>query len=315
MALAHGFQDFQIRVGELGLNGFGNLRRRVSQHPFLPTGNGAGHGFDDVRMFLHVTLVGKKGRIGNLAAFLADGSQNVPLALLDHLSGRGLEQGHIIAGAAGEGTRHHIELNGGVHHGVLMGNDAVLPHDVFQRHLRDAALAAAEDGGTFEIFPRKFFIGAAHQEGAVPLGQLGENLRRVLPALQMDVDAGFRPRQTNVRLARQDSGHDLVGAAAVGQLQLQAFFLEEAQFHGRVERGIEYRMGHLVDRYGGQVLFLAAAGQGAQKQHQSRHSQDNSFHTVTPIYFFSTFSSHRMHQYISAAAAARSSTVAMTRSI
>lgn len=99
--------------------------------------------------------------------------------------------------------------------------------------------------------PRRFSrvkfssISRPDDEGAVAGGELAHHLGVVLPALVVDVNRGFRAHQADVRLAREQGGHGLVGAAGVGQLDGQALLLEVALFHGDVLGGVEHRMGHL----------------------------------------------------------------------
>ena len=153
-----------------------------------------------------------------------------------------------------------------------MGRDAVAVHDIFQRHLRHTSCAAADDGFALQILPAEILIGAAHQERAVPFGELGKQHGIVLLALVIHIDAGFGPGQTDVRLTGHHGGHDLVGAAAVAQHHIQSLIGKEALADGHILRRIEHRMCDLRQAHGDQVLLLSAAAQ-QQRQDQTRQQQ------------------------------------------
>ncbi len=137
----------------------------------------------------------------------------------------------------------------------------------------------------------------------------------ILPAFVEHIDAGLRSGQPHIGLPCQDGGHHLVGPAAVGELHVQTLLFEEAQLERGVHRRVKDRVGDLVEPHFCAGFPSAAGGKQAYRQNQTQNQCDAFFHTVTPIYFFMAFSSHRIHWYISAAAAARISTVVMTRSI
>ena len=156
---------------------------------------------------------------------------------------------------------------------------------VLQRHLRHAALAAANDGLAPQVLPVEGLIGAAHEEGAVPACQLAKHHRIVVFALIINVDAAFRPGKADVALTRYHGGHHLVGSAAVGQLHRKAFLLKKTKLHGHILRRVKYGMGHFVETDRGQP-FAAIPGAAAtqqRQQHQSgKHRCDDFFHAFTP---------------------------------
>jgi hypothetical protein len=116
----------------------------------------------------------------------------------------------------------------------------------------------------------------------------------------IDIDGGFGPGKADVGLPGQYSGHDLIGTAAVGQLDLDAFLFKIPQFHGGIEGGVEDRMGDFADLQGDRFTglfgrgFLTAGGQRQQAQEQSHGQSKQFFHKDTPIDFFSSFSSCRI---------------------
>ena len=149
--------------------------------------------------------------------------------------------------AARKCARHHVELHRGVHHCIHMGNDAVLFHHILQRHLRDTAFSAADDGFPPQVFPRERFISTTHQKCAITIGHLCKYQGCVLSAFQMDIDARLRTGKTDLDFSCEDRGHDLVGTTAVDQFNLQSFFCKKALTHGHILRCIEHRMGHFAD--------------------------------------------------------------------
>ena len=186
-----------------------------------------------------------------------------------HLGGSGLKQRHIAPLPTGKGACHHVELHGGIHHRVHLRNDAVLLHHILQRHLRHAALAAADDRTAPQIVPREAAAGASHQKRAVPLGELGEDHRVIVLALIINVDAALRPCQADIGAAGHHGGHDLIRTAAVGQLHLQSLVGKKTLLHGHILRRIEYGVGHLVEPDGdGRGLLSAAAAAGEQHRQQ-----------------------------------------------
>ena len=102
---AHPLQNVQVRVRELVTDGLRHLAVRVLRHPLLGQGHGVDEALDRLRIRLHIAAVGKIRGIRDLAAFLADGAQDIPLPRLLHLGGGGLKQGHIVPVAAGEGLK------------------------------------------------------------------------------------------------------------------------------------------------------------------------------------------------------------------
>ena len=314
MSGGDGLQLLQARVRKLIHNGLGHLSVRVLGHPFLGLGNGVYEPLGGVGIIFQPAEIGKVGGVGNLAALLADGGEHIALAGGLHLSGSGLKEGHIVPLAAGEGPGHHVELHGGIYRYVHSGGQAVLPQDIFQGHLRHAALAAADDSLAPEILPGEGTLCAAHQERAVPFGQLGNDLGVVGLALVIHIDAGLRPRQADVRLAGDHSSHDLVGPAAVGKLHLQALGRKESLAHGHILGRIKHRVGDLVEPHHCGVLLAA----GAQPRHDHQCSQQKCqqfFHSPFPQKRFKNFSTHSTSRYITTAAAARITTLVMTRSM
>ena len=253
------------------------------RHPLLPPGDGVGELLHHVGVVFQIALGGKIGGVGHVAALGAQGAEDIALPRLDHLGGAGLKEGHVVPVAAGEGPGHHVELHRGVHRGVHVGLHAVLPHHVLQCHLRHAAQTSADDGLALHVVPGEGGVGAAHQEGAVPLGQLGEDPGIVLLALVVDVDAALAAGQADVALTGHHGGHHLVGAAAVGQLDVQPLVGKEAQLHGHVLRRVEDGVGHLVEPH--RYRFRFAAAPGERRPQQRKHSQQKrqlSFHCITP---------------------------------
>ena len=279
---AHPLQNIQVRVRELVTDGLRHLAVRVLRHPLLGQGHGVDEALDRLRIRLHIAAVGKIRGIRNLAAFLADGAQDIPLPRLLHLGGGGLKQGHIVPVAAGEGPGHHVELHRGVHHRVPLGLNAPLPQHIFQGHLRHAAGPAPDDGPAPDVLPGEGPRLPAHQEGAVPLGQLGKDHGMVLLALVHHIDGGLRACQAHVRLTGHHGGHDLVGAAAVGQLHLQPLLAEEALAHGHILRRVEHRVGDLAQAHPGQLFFPGAARQNQQRRQTKTQYNTDFFHALTP---------------------------------
>ena len=110
-------------------------------------------------------------------------------------------------------------------------------------------------------------------------------------ALIIHIDAGLGAGQTDVRLAGDNGGHDLVGAAAVGQLHRKPLGLKEALTHGHILGRIEHGVGDFIEpNHGG--VFLAA---GAQHRHDHQYSQQECqqfFHDPFPQKRFNIFSTH-----------------------
>ena len=285
------------------------------RHPALSTGDGVGEALHRAGVGRQVAAVGEIGGVGDLAALLTDGAEDVSLARLLHLCGGGLEQRHIIPTAAGEGTGHHVELHRGVHGHVLTGGQSVLAQDVLQRHLRHAPGPAADDGAAPQVLPAEGAVAAAHQKRAVPPGQLGEDHRRILLALLGHVDAGLRPRQPYVRLTGHHGGHDLVGAAAVAQLHRQALISEEPLTDGHILRRIEYGVGDFAEPHRSGLLRLGAARH--RRKHHTHRQQAGKYllHDCTPQVRFNIFSTRSTSWYITTAASARISTLVITRSM
>ena len=317
MPLGDGGEDGQVAVWELGRNGGGNLLRCVLLHPRLAPGDGPGEALNDVGILFQVTGGGEVGGVGDLTALLADGAEDVTLPGQLHFGGGGLEEGGVVPGAAGKRPGHHVELHGGVHGDVYPRLQAVLPEDVLQGHLRHAAFAAAENRAAPEILPGEVSRLPAHQEGAIPLGELGEDDGSVLLLLVMNVDAGLRPGKAHVRLARQHGGHHLVGPAAVGKLNVQALLLKEALAQGHVLGGVEDGMGDLTEAQGhGCFLRRGAAAAGGGCQNPQGGENCGSFsHSITPKRFPKNFSNRSTPWYMTTAAADRIRMLAITRSM
>ena len=274
-------QEVDGGVGELVGNGFCHLAVSVLCDPALRLGDGVGEALNHIRMLRHIALAGEICRVGDLAALFAHRAEDVALACQLHLGGGGLKEGHIVAHTAGEGTGHHIELHGGIHHGIHVGDHAVLRHHILQRHLRHTALAAANDGLAPQIFPGKVLVGAAYEERAVPLGQLGEDDGIVSLALIVHVDAAFGPCQTDVGLTGHYGGHHLVGAATVGQFHRQPFFGKKALTHCHILRRVKHGVGDLVEPHHCVVILCAAAPQGQQQTHRQQ-TANQFFQDCTP---------------------------------
>ena len=282
MAGRDGLQHVKAGVGELIADGLRHLAVRVLRDPALGPGNGVGEALHHVGMRGHITLAGEIGSIGDLAGGFADGTQDVAVTGPLHLGGGGLKQRHIVPLTTGEGTGHHVELHGGVHHRVHLRHHAVLLHDVLQRHLRHTALAAADDRGAPQVLPGEAAAGAAHQERTVPLGELGKDHGVVVLALIVDIDAALRPRQTDVGAAGHHGGHDLIRPAAVGQLHVQPLVGEEAQAHGHVLRRVEHGVCHLVEPHRGGTAAAAAGEQHRKQQGGDAEKCQQFLHDRTP---------------------------------
>ena len=244
------------------------------RHPLLGPGNGIDKALDRLRVGVHIAAGSEIRGVRDLAALLADRAQNIPLSGLLHLRGGGLKQGHIVPVAAGKGPGHHVELHRGIHHGVPLGLHAVLPQHIFQRHLRHTAGPAADDGFAPDLIPGEGPQRPAHQERAVPLGQLGKDHGMVLLALIHHIDGGLR--------AGHHGGHDLIGAAAVGQLHVQPLLPEEALAHGHILRRVEHRVGDLAEPDGRQRPLPGAARQQQKQRQAQTPCNTNFFHALTP---------------------------------
>ena len=127
------------RVRKLRSDDLGGLGRVVLGDPFQRAGDRIGKALHHVRVLPDVRLRGEVGRVRDLAALLPDGREDISLARLRDLGGRRLKERDKIAVAAGERPGHHVELHRRIHIGIRAGDNAVLPHDVFERHLRHAA--------------------------------------------------------------------------------------------------------------------------------------------------------------------------------
>ena len=114
--------------------------------------------------------------------------------------------------------------------------------------VRSAACASAKNLLAFQAFPLKIVLRlASHQEVACALGQLGEVHRIVLGTFLVYVDAGFGAHKTNLGVAGDKGGHNLISTRAVDKGQVDAFVLKVAQFNGCVLGGVEDGMGYLVE--------------------------------------------------------------------
>ena len=156
----------------------------------------------------------------------------------------------------------------------------MLADNIFQGHVGHPALSAGEDPGPPKLLPGKVRIRLpGHQEGAVPAGQLGKDLGVVLLPLIVDIDGSLRPGKADLHVVRENGGHHLVGPLAVGEFDLDACIVKEAQVDGGVLRGVKNRMGHLTET----DLFLrlwgcAAPCQGQEDQDGGKEDAQNSFH-------------------------------------
>ena len=81
------FQNRQIRIRELSADGLRHLPVRMLRHPALSTGDGVGEALHRTGVGCQVAAVGEIGGVGDLAALLTDGAENVSLARLLHLRG------------------------------------------------------------------------------------------------------------------------------------------------------------------------------------------------------------------------------------
>ena len=259
-------------------------------NPCQRTRNGVCKALHHVRVLPDVRLRGEVGRIRDLAALLPDGREDIPLARLRDLGGRRLKERDKIAVTAGKRPGHHVELHRRIHVGIRAGDDAVLPHDVFERHLRHAARATADDGPAAQQLPRKRHILSSDEKRSVALRELAEHDRVIVLTLVVHVDARLRSGETDVRLPGDDGGHDLVGAAAVAQFDLQPLIREKALFQRHILRRVEHRVCHLAQADGGRLL-RAAGAQGRRQQYRQNPTK-KSFHCVTPNRFLNPFSSH-----------------------
>lgn len=282
VARRHALKYVERGIRELRGDGLGHLTVRVGENPLLRPRDGVCEALHHVRMRRHVALARKIRRVRNLAALRADGAENIALPGQLHLRGRRLKERDIVAAAAAEGPGHHVKLHGRVDHGVLLRHKAVLAQDVLERHLRHAAGTSADHGFAAQILPREALVRPPHEERTVALGQLGEDARIVVLTLIIDVDAGLRPRKADVRLAGDDRRHDLVGAAAVRQLDLQPLVGEEALTHRDILRCIEHGMGNLVQPQDGLLIRLPAAGAQRREHPQRQHQRSHFLHWITP---------------------------------
>ena len=258
--------------------------------PFQRAGDRIGKALHHVRVLPDVRLRGEVGRVRDLAALLPDGREDISLARLRDLGGRRLKERDKIAVAAGERPGHHVELHRRIHIGIRAGDNAVLPHDVFERHLRHAARAPADDRPAAQQLPRKRHILSPDEKRPVALRELAEHDRVIVLALIVHIDARLRSGETDVRLPGEHRRHDLVGAAAVGQLDLQPLVREKPLLQRHVLRRVEHRMCHLAQADGGRLL-RAAGAQGHQQQYRQNPTK-KPFHCVTPNRFLNPFSSH-----------------------
>ena len=101
-----------------------------------------------------------------------------------------------------------------------------------------------------------------------------------------DIDLG--PGQADIHLAGEHTGHHLIRAAAVHQVDFQSLIGKKAQRHGRVLRGVEHRVRHLADTHPNG--FFGQRGHGGAQQAQSKQQDHSLSHADTPKCFFSAFS-------------------------
>ena len=133
----------------------------------------------------------------------------------------------------------------------------------------------------------------------------------------MDVDAGLRACEADVRLACQHGGHHLVGPAAVAELDGKALFLKKALAQGHILGSVEDGMGHFAQAQGLDLLLrrgAAAAGGGSQDP-QGGENCGSFSHSITPKRFPKSFSNRSTPWYITTAAADRIRMLAITRSM
>ena len=202
--MGHDHQALQAGVREAGLHGLGDLLVRGGDAPLLGPIDGLQEGLDGVGVLGELLRRHHVGRVGDAAGLQAHVGHDVPLARVLHLGGRGLEQGHVIPGAALEGWAHHIELDAVHHFQVLPGDQAVLPEHVAQGHEGHAPLAAADDGLALQAFPGEAgLVDPGHQKRPVPLGQLAHHHRVLLLPGVVHVHRRLRSGEAHVRVPGQ----------------------------------------------------------------------------------------------------------------
>ena len=134
-------------------------------------------------------------------------------------------------------------------------------------------------------------------------------------ALVIHIDAGLRAGQTDIRLAGDYGGHHLVGSAAVDQLHLQALLGKEALAQGHILGRIEDGVGDLVEPHHCFFIRLSAGAQSRNHHQYSQNKCQDLFHSPFPQKRFKIFSTHSTSWYITTAAAARITTLVITRSM
>ncbi|MNV65602.1 hypothetical protein D3C71_1583080 [compost metagenome] len=214
--------------------------------------DGIGEFLHSVGVFRDVAFFGHKYRVGEFAAFLAEGGDDVAFSFLFNHSCLGLKQLDIISCSGGEGRGNIGEIHILDQIQILLGIDALLLKRKFTSHLRHAALALPEEGDPFERAPVEVrYRLAGNQEGPVRLGQLGKVDQRVIRPLVADIDSGFRSNQRHINLTGQKCCGDLIPTGDGLELHLQPLLLEEALGQSHILRRIKNGPGHLCQPHSG----------------------------------------------------------------
>ena len=274
----------------------------MRMHPLQRFRNGVRKALNHVAVRLQIALGSEICRVRNLPALSADAGEDITLTVCLNLGRRRLKEGNIVAVAACESSCHHVKLDGRIHRGVLTRDHAVLPHDIFERHLRNAACPTADNRLAANLIPRKCSALSADQKGTVAFGHLRKNYRRIFLSLIQYIDACLRAAEADFRLAREHARHYLIRTAAVDELHLKPLFGEETLFQRHVLRRVKHRVRYLAERQanrfrrGGRfrtclLRFLCCTADTGNHQRQRQHHCKQSFHSVTPILDFSPRSS------------------------
>ena len=196
--------------------------------------------------------------VGHLARRFADGGDNVPLARLLVFGGDGFEHGAVVRRARLEGGGHVVEVDVLVQGHVLPVVQPRVVEHIFEGHGGNAARSAGEDFFTLEArFPVEGvrLVHAGNEEGAVALGQLPEHGRHVVGAADEHIQCRLGAAEADVAAVGKHCRHHGVGAAAVGEFDFDAFFLEIPEGVGDVHGRVEYGVRHLVHAHLGQPVF------------------------------------------------------------
>ena len=202
---------------------------------------------NELRIFFHIVFSRTVSGVGHVAGFGSQGSDHVSAAFQLQGGGEGLKFNGVVRVAAGKCRGGETKIDALVDGQIGFGIKAVLFENVFEDHLGHACGPSAQNLLSAQIFPGEIRLRLPpDQEVSGPLGQLGKIDRIVLGALLIYVDAGLGSHESDLGIAGDEGGHDLVGSASVYQGQVNAFFLEIAQLNGRVLGGIEDGMSDLI---------------------------------------------------------------------